>query len=60
MLVFDGASLSHGAMPNTTGRSRVSFDFRAIRKTDATSSHWAGPGQGGRAARGAHVFTSFG
>ncbi len=25
---FDGASLSHGAVANRTGRSRVSFDFR--------------------------------
>ena len=28
---FDGANLSHGAVPNRTGRSRVSFDFRVIR-----------------------------
>lgn len=27
---FDGASLSHGAVANNTGRSRVSLDFRAI------------------------------
>lgn len=30
MLCFDGANLSHGAMVNTTGRSRVSFDFRVL------------------------------
>lgn len=59
MLVFNGASLSHGAMPNTTGRSRVSFDFRAIRKTDATPSHRDEAGKVGKAARGAHVFTDF-
>lgn len=29
-LEFDGASLSHGAFPNETEKTRVSFDFRVI------------------------------
>ena len=33
-LRFDGASLSHGAVPNKTGRTRVSFDFRVIKASD--------------------------
>ena len=39
MLMFDGAVLSHGARPNRTGRSRVSFDFRVIAESDAIPSH---------------------
>ena len=27
---FNGASLQHGAKVNTTGKTRVSFDFRII------------------------------
>ncbi len=27
---FNGAGLSHGAFPNTTGKTRVSFDFRIV------------------------------
>ncbi|MGB3774264.1 MAG: hypothetical protein WA951_03315 [Leeuwenhoekiella sp.] len=27
---FNGAGLSHGAFPNSTGKTRVSFDFRVI------------------------------
>jgi hypothetical protein len=27
-VIFDGVNLRHGARPNTTGRCRVSFDFR--------------------------------
>ena len=34
-LVFDGANLAHGARVNTTGRSRVTFDFRVLRVRDA-------------------------
>lgn len=30
VLQFHGADLSHGAFPNTTGKTRVSFDFRVI------------------------------
>jgi hypothetical protein len=42
---FNGASLMHGAKVNTTGRSRVSFDFRVIPQSKAPaqfadSSRW--------------------
>ncbi len=30
MLRFDATSIRHGSMPNETGRTRVSFDFRTI------------------------------
>jgi ectoine hydroxylase-related dioxygenase (phytanoyl-CoA dioxygenase family) len=30
MVEFDGASLKHGALHNTTGVCRVSFDFRVV------------------------------
>lgn len=56
MLMFDGANLAHGAMPNATGRSRVSFDFRAIRVRDAGAAHLADADAN---ARGAHVFGRF-
>ncbi|MGB7409374.1 MAG: hypothetical protein WA908_12795 [Pontixanthobacter sp.] len=59
MAMFDGANLSHGAMPNDTGRSRVSFDFRAIAVKHAEESHRAGPNFQGGPSRGAHVFTCF-
>ncbi|GAA0871320.1 hypothetical protein GCM10009117_04660 [Gangjinia marincola] len=36
---FNGASLLHGAMPNTTNASRVSFDFRILKASDYTSQH---------------------
>lgn len=36
-LKFDGANLSHGAMPNKTGKSRVSFDFRVVPVSEASS-----------------------
>ncbi len=29
-LIFDGANVKHGAVKNTTGETRVSFDFRII------------------------------
>ena len=38
-LEFDGASLSHGAIVNTTGRSRVSFDFRIVMAAKAGAMH---------------------
>ena len=31
-LRFHGAMLSHGSVPNTTGKTRVSFDFRVLPK----------------------------
>lgn len=31
---FDGANLLHGAKNNTTGQTRVSFDFRIVRESD--------------------------
>lgn len=43
MLVFDGANLTHGAVPNETGRSRVSFDFRVIPRRYASPSHRPDP-----------------
>lgn len=33
-LVFDGANLEHGNLINTTGWTRVSFDFRLIHRRD--------------------------
>jgi len=35
---FNGASLLHGAKVNTTGRSRVSFDFRVIPQSKAPAT----------------------
>ena len=35
---FNGASLKHGAKVNTTGKSRVSFDFRVIPSSKAPAS----------------------
>lgn len=32
-LRFHGACLMHGSVPNTTGRARVSFDFRLLPRT---------------------------
>ena len=32
-LVFDGANLSHGNVLNDSSRTRVSFDFRVVRKS---------------------------
>lgn len=32
---FDGANLSHGAKNNQTGQTRVSFDFRVMRMSEA-------------------------
>jgi hypothetical protein len=34
LLIFDGANLRHGNKINLTGKTRVSFDFRVIRKQD--------------------------
>lgn len=36
VLVFDGANLKHGNQINTTGSTRVSFDFRVIPKSRYT------------------------
>jgi hypothetical protein len=33
-LLFDGANLRHGNYPNSTGNTRVSFDFRCITPAD--------------------------
>lgn len=41
---FDGASLRHGAIANTTGRSRVSFDFRIVCEDRHTAQRIAEPG----------------
>lgn len=38
-LEFDGASLSHGAVANVSGRSRVSFDFRIVPESGLSSRH---------------------
>lgn len=37
-LEFNGASLSHGAVANVSGRSRVSFDFRVIPASKLSSA----------------------
>lgn len=47
VLVFDGAKLSHGNVPNELGISRVSFDLRCLRMSDydeslGTASHNTG------------------
>jgi ectoine hydroxylase-related dioxygenase (phytanoyl-CoA dioxygenase family) len=36
---FNGNKLLHGNLPNTTGKSRISFDFRVLRKKDYDASH---------------------
>lgn len=38
-LEFDGASLSHGAIANVSGRSRVSFDFRIVPESQLSARH---------------------
>ena len=43
---FKGVELSHGAMLNDTGRSRVSFDFRVIPASVAPERYRAGAGAG--------------
>jgi len=35
---FDGPNLMHGAKLNTTGKTRVSFDFRIVKSSDLSSS----------------------
>ena len=35
LLIFNGANLEHGNLPNTSGWTRVSFDFRILRKSDS-------------------------
>jgi len=35
VLRFDGANLEHGNLPNTSGWTRVSFDFRILAVSDA-------------------------
>jgi ectoine hydroxylase-related dioxygenase (phytanoyl-CoA dioxygenase family) len=52
---FDGASLSHGAVANDSGRSRVSFDFRAIAQSASGPRELAGHGKPQRLD--AHLFT---
>ena len=34
ILKFDGANLLHGNKINKTGKSRISFDFRVLKKSD--------------------------
>ncbi|MEE4200336.1 hypothetical protein [Erythrobacter sp.] len=55
-LAFDGASLSHGAAANDTGRSRVSFDFRAIAQSRSAKRQLIDRGPPERLD--AHLFTS--
>ncbi len=43
---FRGVDLSHGARANDTGHSRVSFDFRVIRQSDAPERYRRGPAAG--------------
>ena len=35
---FDGPNLMHGAKTNTTGKTRISFDFRIMKSSDLSSS----------------------
>ena len=35
---FDGPNLMHGAKLNTTGKTRISFDFRIVKSSDLSSS----------------------
>lgn len=39
VLVFDAVRLVHGAMTNRTDHTRLSFDFRLIRKRDYGANH---------------------
>lgn len=59
---FNGASLEHGAKVNTTGKSRVSFDFRIIpfSKTPATitdTSSWEDEDKENPLFQNAHNFS---
>ena len=39
MLVFDGVNLAHGNKLNETGKTRVSFDFRVIARSQYRPRH---------------------
>ena len=59
---FNGASLAHGAQVNTSGKSRVSFDFRVIpfsRKPAAFAdpSSWKKEDENNPLLQNAHKFT---
>ena len=58
---FHGASLMHGARANTTGKSRVSFDFRVIPQSQApsefsNSSRWKEEDKDNPLLQNAHNF----
>jgi len=38
-LIFDGANLTHGNKINKTGKTRVSFDFRIVKKSEFKASN---------------------
>jgi hypothetical protein len=58
---FDGANLSHGAKNNQTGQTRVSFDFRVMRLSEAPdkivdTSSWEEGAEDDEIMQNAHDF----